>query len=191
MAGAIDLFVCGLCQFIVAPYPLECAACNKLFCQNRVRMQRSWVCPHPDCRSRLAARKVHRSVQEIMELLNFNCPGCGTRKRYEAIFSHVKTCDQIQADAMVSNEQVQKIVAQNNNARPQVVNQFSTLSRHIYILEKDSKNLLQYDRQSNRVARLKLNYRVNNLDVALPHNYQCVQVGEEPRLYLIGGGDYQ
>ena len=75
-------------------------------------------------------------------MLNFNCPGCGQRKKYEAIFAHVKTCDQIQADAMVSNEQVQKIVAQNNNARPQVVTQFSTLSRHIYILEKDSKNLL-------------------------------------------------
>ena len=27
--------------------------------------------------------------------------------------------------------------------------------------------------------------------MALPHNYQCVQVGDEPKLYLIGGGDYQ
>ena len=142
MSNAVDLFVCGLCQFIVAPYPLECAACNNLFCEACVRMQRSWVCPHANCRSRLAAKKVHRSVQEIMELLNFNCPGCGQRKRYEAMFNHVKTCEHINADVMVSNEQVQKIVAQNHNAVPVVAHQFSTLSRHIYILEKDSKNLL-------------------------------------------------
>ena len=191
MISAIDLFVCGLCQFIVTPYPLECSACNKLFCESCVQMQRSWKCPHQNCQSRMATKKVHRSVQEIMELLNFNCPGCGQRKRYEAIFNHVKTCERIQPDVMVSNEQVQKIVAQNQNAVPVVSHQFSTLARNIYILEKDSKNLLQYDRQTNRVARLKLNYRVNGMEVALPHNYQCVQVGDGPKLYLIGGGDYQ
>jgi len=73
---------------------------------------------------------------------------------------------------------------------PVVQAQYSTLSRYIYVLEKDSKILIQYDRTTNRFNRTKLNYRVGGLEVALPHNYQCVQVGEEPQLYLIGGGDY-
>lgn len=72
-----------------------------------------------------------------------------------------------------------------------VQHNYSSLANHIYVVEKDTKNVLQYDRTANRVIRMKLNYRVNNLEVGLPHNYQCVQVGDEPRLYLIGGGDYQ
>ena len=92
---------------------------------------------------------------------------------------------------MVSTEQMQRILTENQNAVPAVSHNYSRLSRYIYILEKDTKNLLQYDRQSNRVNRMKFNYRVNNLEVALPHNFQCCQVGDGPRLYLIGGGDYQ
>jgi len=46
-----------------------------------------------------------------MELLNFACPGCGEKKRYQAFFEHVKTCDQIREENMTSNEQLQKIVA--------------------------------------------------------------------------------
>lgn len=73
---------------------------------------------------------------------------------------------------------------------PVVQHLASRLARYIYVLEKDTKNLLQYDRQSNRVVRQRLNYRVNNMDVQLPHNYQCIQVGEGPHVFLIGGGDY-
>jgi len=31
--------------------------------------------------------------------------------------------------------------------------------------------LLQYDRVANRVVRTKLNYRMNGIEVVLPHNY--------------------
>lgn len=55
-----------------------------------------------------------------------------------------------------------------------VQHNYSSLSNYIYIVEKDTKNVLQYDRTHNRVHRMKLNYRVNNLEVGLPHNYQCV-----------------
>ena len=57
---------------------------------------------------------------------------------------------------------------------PQVQHNYSRLSRYIFVLEKDSKMLLGYDRQTNRFSRTKLNYRVNGLEIALPHNYQCV-----------------
>ena len=46
---------------------------------------------------------------------------------------------------MVSSEQMQKILTENQNA-PAVHHNYSRLSRYIYILEKDTKNLLQYDR---------------------------------------------
>lgn len=75
---------------------------------------------------------------------------------------------------MVSTEHFQKIVAENQNAVPMVQHNYSSLSNYIYIVEKDTKNVLQYDRTHNRVQRMKLNYRVNNLEVGLPHNYQCV-----------------
>jgi len=72
---------------------------------------------------------------------------------------------------MVSNEALAKIMQENQNSVPQVQTNCSSLSRLIYVLEKDTKNLLQYDRQTNRVVRARLNYRVNGLDIALPHNY--------------------
>ena len=145
MASAVDLFTCGLCQFIVTPYPLECPACNRLFSENCVKSQRNWSCPHANCRSRMRPVKMHNNVREILELMQFNCPGCGERKRYNAFFEHVKTCTSISSDSMVSTEQMQKIVSQNQNA-PAVHHNYSRLSRYIYILEKDTKNLLQYDR---------------------------------------------
>ena len=86
----------------------------------------------------------------------------------------MKQCDKISQDDCVSNDQVQKIVAQNQNAVPMVHHSYSRLSNFIYVLEKDTKTVLQYDRRTNRVSRQKLNYRVNNIEVALPHNYQCV-----------------
>lgn len=104
MAPAVDLFVCGLCQFVVSPFPLECPGCNSLYCDNCVKMQRTWSCTVQNCRSRQQPTKMHRSVQEVLELLNFTCPGCNERKRYKAFFEHVKVCERIGADAMVSSE---------------------------------------------------------------------------------------
>ena len=120
MAPAFEMFVCGLCRFVVSPFPLECPGCNSLYCSNCVTMQRNWSCTLQSCRSQMQPTKMHRSVQEVLELLNFNCPGCGERKRYNAIFEHVKVCDRIRADEMVSNEQIQKIVSENQNAVPVV-----------------------------------------------------------------------
>lgn len=82
-------------------------------------------------------------------------------------------------------------MAENQNAVPLVQHNYSSLSKFIYVLEKDTKNLICFNRQDNRVTKATLQYKVNNMSVALPHNYQCVQVGDEPKLYLIGGGDYQ
>ena len=113
MEPALDLFVCGLCKFIVAPFPMECPGCNSLFCEGCVRMQRSWTCTVQSCRSRMQPTEMHRSVKEILELVTFVCPGCNEKKRYQAFFDHVQSCGQIQAENKVSNEQIQKIVAEN------------------------------------------------------------------------------
>ena len=98
MVPAFDVFICGLCQFVVAPYPLECPGCNSLFCENCVRMVRNWSCTVQNCRSSIAPTKMNRSVHEILELLMFNCPGCNERKRYAAFFEHVTHCERIPSD---------------------------------------------------------------------------------------------
>ena len=43
---------------------------------------------------------------------------------------------------MHSAEQIQQIVVSNQNAVPVVQHNYSSLSKHIYIVEKDTKNVL-------------------------------------------------
>ena len=106
MRDSFDLFVCGLCQFVTTPFPVECPQCNRLYCEHCVKSQRSWMCTGADCRSRQPPVRLNNNVREIMELLIFECPGCGERKRYQAFFEHVKNCDRISEENMTSNEQM-------------------------------------------------------------------------------------
>lgn len=82
----------------MTPFPLECVGCNSLYCEKCVKMQRSWACTVMNCRSRMQPIKMHRSVQEVLEVLMFNCPGCQKRVRYQAFFEHVATCAKIGQD---------------------------------------------------------------------------------------------
>ena len=91
-AGVIDHFLCGLCRYVVTPYPQECPACNRLYCQQCVEMQRRWECNNTSCRSRAAPTKMHNAVQEILDLVMFICPGCDKKMRYKQMFDHVKQC---------------------------------------------------------------------------------------------------
>lgn len=86
--------------------------------------------------------EMHRSVKEVLELLNFKCPGCNEKKRYTQFYEHVKQCDKITDAERVSAEQIQKIVTENQNAVPVVQHNYSSLSRYIYVLEKDTKALI-------------------------------------------------
>ena len=113
MEPAIGCFVCGLCKFIVTPFPLECTGCSSLYCENCVKLQRSWSCTLPTCKSRQPPAKMHISVKEILELINFQCPGCKDKKRYVQFFDHVKTCEKIQSGDKMSAEEIQKIVSEN------------------------------------------------------------------------------
>lgn len=74
MEKCFNLFICGLCTHVVAPYPKECADCNSLFCTDCVAMRARWMCP--TCKSVKAARDCHHSVKEIIDNLYFYCPGC-------------------------------------------------------------------------------------------------------------------
>ena len=75
-------------------------------------------------------------------MLTFTCPGCRERKKYKNFFDHVASCDKIGQDDMISNDQLNKIVQQNQNAVPVVAHHYSRLSRFIFVLEKDSKILI-------------------------------------------------
>ena len=32
MYDLVEEFICGLCKYVVSPFPEECPACNKLYC---------------------------------------------------------------------------------------------------------------------------------------------------------------
>lgn len=94
---SINLFSCGICKYVVQPFPLECPQCNGLYCEECVKGVRSWMCKSPLkgllCSSRNPPVKLHRDVKEILEILQFSCPGCKVSWKYEEFFEHVKECD--------------------------------------------------------------------------------------------------
>lgn len=55
----IDLFMCGLCNYLVTPgkldkseAPLQCCQCHSLFCEWCVNSQMMWQCPNPACKTK-------------------------------------------------------------------------------------------------------------------------------------------
>lgn len=115
LKNSIDLFACGLCKFIVQPFPLECPACNGLYCEDCVKSSPRWACQAPikgvPCQSRLAPVKLHRDVKEVLENLQFLCPGCKQNLKYETFFEHVKDCDAIAEESKITENQLRQQVA--------------------------------------------------------------------------------
>ncbi len=99
MAPVSDLFVCGLCKYIVSPFPQQCSACNLLYCQECVRNLYRWKCPNHRCKeANSEPETLHRSVREILEQMHFVCPGCKLDLCYEEAFKHVTQCPKITDD---------------------------------------------------------------------------------------------
>ena len=194
MESVIDQFVCQLCKFVVAPDGLECKRCNMLFCEECQKLQLRWQCPVRNCGSKERPVKIHRSVQEILEMLQFTCPGCENMRplRYKAIFDHVKQCDKISNEMKVSKQDMVNQIVANVPAAQQIPHLYSSMSNTIYVFDKDSKQVLMYNRTNGQVLKAQIDYRQTegNFQVSLPHNFQVVQVGKQPHVYMIGGGDY-
>ena len=115
MAAAIEYFLCGLCQFVVSPFPRQCSGCHSLYCESCISNLVRWKCPQKNCKAQSDTQPedMHRSVKEILERLEFDCPGCKTNLRYQEMFAHVKTCAEIKSTNRVDQSQLIKIVAQN------------------------------------------------------------------------------
>ena len=49
-----------------------------------------------------------------------------------------------------------------------------------------------FNRNDGQVTKAQIDYRQSegNFQVSLPHNFQVAQVGKDPKVYMIGGGDY-
>jgi transcription initiation factor IIE alpha subunit len=112
IAPVADLFVCGLCRFIVTPFPLQCSLCNSLYCEECVKNLYKFKCPNRSCKDTAKPEELHRSVREVLEQLHFSCPGCKEDFRYVDAFAHVATCPKIGADSrFVDPSSLGKIVA--------------------------------------------------------------------------------
>jgi hypothetical protein len=55
----------------------------------------------------------------------------------------------------------------------------------MYVLERDSKIVIEYNIKSETVTRKQVKIEAN-----FPHNFQLVQVGAHARVFMIGGGDF-
>ena len=153
MSSAIDQFVCQLCKFIAEPDPLECSQCNMLFCENCVKMQLRWQCPVNGCRCKVRPVKLHRNVQEILDMLLFICPGCKQSMKYRKIFEHVKQCDKISEDHKMSEESIKEKIVANVPQAQQIPHLYSTMSKSIHVFDKDSKQVLMFNRNDGKVSK--------------------------------------
>ena len=159
MSSAVDQFMCQLCKFIAEPYPQECPQCNLLFCENCVKMQLRWQCPVNGCRCKAKPQTLHRNVKEILDMLLFTCPGCGVAKKYKQIFEHVKECDQISQDHKMSEDSVKEKILANVPEAQNIPHLYSTMSKFIHVFDKDSKQVLMYNRMDNKVTKCQIDYR--------------------------------
>lgn len=95
MESALNLFMCGLCNYVVAPYPLQCTQCHVLYCESCIGALLQWSCQQQNCRTSLPPEPMHRGLKEILQKMFFNCPGCKVRYNYENVFDHVQKCDKV------------------------------------------------------------------------------------------------
>ena len=125
-------------------------------------------------------------------MLMFTCPGCGVNKKYRQFFAHVAECDKITEEMKTSQNQMKQKVAANQVAVPKIPHLYSTMSQVIFVFDKDSKQVLMFNRTDGQVTKAQIDYRQSegNFQVSLPHNFQVAQVGKDPKVYMIGGGDY-
>ena len=143
------------------------------------------------CNSVKQPIEIHRAVKEILELMMLRCPGCGATKKYEQMFEHVQSCDKI-TQAMKTNRIDVLQASGNVNSAANFVAKKSTLSDNIYVIEKDTKVCASFNRKTGAMVKGRLN--LLNLrgqpENTLPHNFQLVQVGSQPLVFLVGGGDF-
>lgn len=113
LAPAVDLFICGLCNYIVTPYPSQCNNCHNLYCKECIKNLLTWKCPRR-CPGQSKTEDLHHSVKEVLEHLQLCCPGCKSDFQYEKAFEHVRTCDKINEESKVMDaSSLGRIVASN------------------------------------------------------------------------------
>lgn len=137
---------------------------------------------------------MHRSVKEILERLEFDCPGCKTSLRYQEMFTHVKSCAEIKSVNRVDQSQLIKIVAQNTGEAQAIqeikpkLGQYGNgpIGPEIYVLDRDTFNVFIYTCKNQKVVKQQVIYESTDGNISwnkagntqmLPHNFQCVQLG--------------
>ena len=65
------------------------------------------------CSSRSYPVKLHRDVKDVLEILQFSCPGCKEMLKYEAYFEHLKTCTKIPKEKYTTKAQIDEAIGKN------------------------------------------------------------------------------
>ena len=98
-------------------------------------------------------------MQEILEMLLFTCPGCKAVKKYKNIFSHVKECAEISEDHKMSEESIKEKIVANVPESQNIPHLYSTMSKAIHVFDKDSKQVLMFNRNDGKVTKCQIDYR--------------------------------
>jgi len=52
-------------------------------------------------------------VKDVLEILQFSCPGCKEMLKYEAYFEHLKTCTKIPKEKYTTKAQIDEAIGKN------------------------------------------------------------------------------
>ena len=131
-----------------------------------------------------------------MQILRFNCPGCSEQMQYTQIFSHVEQCELAKkqhADGgsapKINHQQVlmnRRITQAEKFAGKDLYSEQFTIPDEVFIFQKDSKMVSIINLPQKNVNHKYVDFKSN-----FPHNFQMIQIGNQPRVFMIGGGDFK
>jgi hypothetical protein len=112
--------------------------------------------PGLNCTSRNPPKELHRHVKEVLEILQFTCPGCKESYKYEQFFEHASECNEIKEEHKIQQPEV--AVQQSSVSQSQVAFRAqSNTPNVIYVTDKDSKTLFVLGRDYS-INKFKVNY---------------------------------
>lgn len=171
MSKAFEFFLCGFCSFLVqppekenAPKALQCSACHSLFCEDCCKINMTWECPKPMCKTKKAPEKVHFKVMEILCALQVFCPGCQKCHKYKDIHAHVSQCDKVTDRMRITESDLGDKIAQNLSTLNKV-DYKGGLPMEIFVFDKDRLRVFVYNRISCQLSVHPIEYKPTGNDL--------------------------
>ena len=71
----------------------------------------------------------------------------------------MKQCDKISEEMKISKQEMVNQIVANVPAAQQIPHLYSSMSNIIYVFDKDSKQVLMYNRSNSQVTKAQIDYR--------------------------------